>query len=513
MKSVRFDKDFTITPIQRFLAKLSIGPVALALLVAATAFAFYLLIAFAFDVPIYDARENLRFPITPQAWTALVYSLLMGYGFVVLPVTLALNAEDIKALVDLAPRATEQNLHRICVRAFRERTRPARFWGAIAGTLGLTPLFLSMFALTNESRYSGMDGFAWFIVFVPVIFFQLGSYGYASTRNLRTLIDRVTETIEIDLLDLDSLRPFGRIAIRNAISWIIPANIFLLLFVNIPAADLTMVRWVVAANLLTGLSAMLIPLVGIHKEIRQCKQRMLEEINTCIHAVWRYHEQKELNANDVAHVANLFEIRRTLLHTREWPMDASVLSQLGFYLFIVLGGWVGGALVERMNRCSLVGCGDANNSVQIAIESHGPRRTSAGPTSLEHTHIGIAPISRHGDDLAIVIKLHNVQGFYHHAVGPLRIGKHRARAPGAAGPHVTFKRHFFYRFGGTRIEIANRRVTAQRLGANRVLDDRVFGVDTDYRVDIPAAHRINVLLHYIGYMLVCELCHCFVLIE
>ncbi|MGI9293506.1 MAG: hypothetical protein ACR2PS_05940, partial [Pseudomonadales bacterium] len=305
LKSIRFDKDFTITPIQRFLAKLPIGHVALVFLVSASAFSLYLLMAYGFDIPIYDGREDLRFPITPQAWTALVYSFLLGYGFVVLPVTLALNAEDIKALVNLAPEATAQNLHRICVRTFRERTRPARFWGAIAGALGLTPLFLSMFALSDESQFSGMDGFAWFVVFVPVTFFQLGSYAYASTKNLRKLIDRVTETIRIDLLDLDTLQPFGKIAIRNAISWVIPANIFLLLFVNVPAADLTTIWWPVAANLLIGLSAMLIPLFGIHNKIKRSKQQMLEVINKGIHAVWSDSKQAELSKEDIAHVSNL----------------------------------------------------------------------------------------------------------------------------------------------------------------------------------------------------------------
>ncbi|MGI9289624.1 MAG: hypothetical protein ACR2P1_29945 [Pseudomonadales bacterium] len=347
MKSVRLDKDFTITAVQRFLAKLPIGPVVLVLLVSISAFCSYLLYAYAFDVPIYDGREELRFPLTAPAWTALVYSFLLGYGFVVLPVTLAHNAEDVKALVDLAPEASAQNLHRICVRTFRECTRPARFWGVIIGALGLIPLLLAIFTQWDKSLFAGLGGFAWFVVFVPVIFFQLGSYGYASTRNLRTLIDRVTETIEIDLLDLDSLQPFGKIAIRNAVSWIIPANIFMLLFVNIPAADLTTTTWAVAANLLVGLSAMLIPLVGIHNKIKQAKEQMVEAVNKSIHAVWTNSQQAELSKEDVAHAANLFDIRKTLLHTREWPMDASVLSRLAFYLFIVLGGWVGGALVER----------------------------------------------------------------------------------------------------------------------------------------------------------------------
>ncbi len=108
---------------QRLVAGLPLHPVVALLFIAAVLFAFYVTTAYALDLQILMWDYPGLLPIDPGAWTALVFSLLAGYSFVVTHVGMAKNADDVAALHSVVAGRTPDELRQSWVDDMAGRVR------------------------------------------------------------------------------------------------------------------------------------------------------------------------------------------------------------------------------------------------------------------------------------------------------------------------------------------------------------------------------------------------------
>jgi hypothetical protein len=100
-----------------------------------------------------------------------------------------------------------------------------------------------------------------------------------------------------------------------------------------------------------AISALILPLRGIHRRIRVQKRLELQVIRRKIH------EESENLLDGSATIDHrltaLLAMERRIESVDEWPFDVGSLSRFGFYLLLGLGSWVGAALVERVMESAL----------------------------------------------------------------------------------------------------------------------------------------------------------------
>jgi hypothetical protein len=169
-------------------------------------------------------------------------------------------------------------------------------------------------------------------------------------RNFSRLGDRLAS---VDLLDRAPLVPFGRRALRNVLLWMLLAAFLSLTYLGEGwASDLMPLALVSLAGF--ALAAFQLPLVGAHRRIRELKMAELARIRGAIHEA-----REETFARSAAEqpsggrLTDLVNYEARIAAVAEWPIDASTLLRLGFYLAIGLGSWVGAAVVERLLETAL----------------------------------------------------------------------------------------------------------------------------------------------------------------
>ncbi len=149
---------------------------------------------------------------------------------------------------------------------------------------------------------------------------------------------RLGAELQVDLYNLEKLRPAGRAAVRDVL--VIMGALALMPLQSLDAEF----RWV---NYQTGLivgvvSASLVfflPLTGIRRAVHAAKEARVRELQEEIDKVSR---------SEVALLETLVAHRDRIAHLPTWPVDLSILSRVGFYLVIPPLAWVGAALVETV---------------------------------------------------------------------------------------------------------------------------------------------------------------------
>jgi hypothetical protein len=159
-----------------------------------------------------------------------------------------------------------------------------------------------------------------------------------------------THGTRVDLLDLDTLQPFGCIGLRIALSVLgtTPVVFGAQVLAGFQADTLLISVTLFVPFLLLGAFALLAPSRGIHRRIQEAKQAELALVRSALagdHAV-----MASSQLGEEATALSRFELllyRDRVAGLREWPLDASALRRFGLYLLIPLGSWVGSALMER----------------------------------------------------------------------------------------------------------------------------------------------------------------------
>jgi hypothetical protein len=155
------------------------------------------------------------------------------------------------------------------------------------------------------------------------------------------------DDIEVDLLRLDILLPFGRIGTLHFL--IVVITVSLSAFQSLDAE----LRWVnyssaLAAGITGGLALTLLPMIGIRQNVRRAKRRVLEKLDEAI-----AHADRDLEPDPLRYLGDLLRQRETIAHAREWPLDTTGVSRIGIYFIIPPIAWVGSALVEILLEAAL----------------------------------------------------------------------------------------------------------------------------------------------------------------
>jgi hypothetical protein len=151
----------------------------------------------------------------------------------------------------------------------------------------------------------------------------------------------------VDVFDTRSLAPFVRQGMQTALAW--------LGFIAVVALSLLEQRMgvVIAINVLGALvlavTALLLPIRGLHEQLVHAKARELDWVREAIRQErQRLREGGEAQTGAAARVPGLLAYEARIERVREWPFDVPSLLRFTLYLAIPLGSWFGGALVERL---------------------------------------------------------------------------------------------------------------------------------------------------------------------
>jgi hypothetical protein len=167
----------------------------------------------------------------------------------------------------------------------------------------------------------------------------------AGEYDLTRVFSRIgREAIEIDLLDRTRFRPLVRRGLRSVLMLAIGAALSSPLALAPWKPDTWLAFMPLAASV--AACALILPLRGVQERIRAAKDAELDRVRE------RIRKQRGALQGDAAAaggpLAELLAWEERIERVREWPFDAPALLRFGLYLAIPLGGWLGGALVERV---------------------------------------------------------------------------------------------------------------------------------------------------------------------
>ena len=319
----------------------SIGPAWVGLWIAVA----YLILHVAFDAlfPIFCNAPPGGLPMWKSDlwWTDLVNATLIGY----LPAAQAIARRGIaRDLSELRPRL---------------RVDEAEFWalrdaatgpgGPIARGLGLTGIAIGAwitFADPSMSRGATPSTndpiFVWSLVRSMLFVWLVARFSVYDFNTTRSYIALGRDAVEVDLLDIRSLAPFARRGQRSALTWVLFSSIFSLFWIDGSAAQGNVPFLVMVLSMATF--AFVGPLVALRQSIMVAKHTELDGLRDQIREA-RDRSDEALSSPQLANAVAYYQLIES---AREWPVDAANLLKFIGYLFLGLGSWLGGAVVERI---------------------------------------------------------------------------------------------------------------------------------------------------------------------
>ena len=163
---------------------------------------------------------------------------------------------------------------------------------------------------------------------------------YTGIENGLTLTRLGRSCIEVDLFQMQRLKPFARVGILSTLMVMGALAITPLqaLDAEFRAVNYT---FAFAVGLPVALLLLVLPMWGIHRRLLEEKARALAQADASIAIAERDHA-----ANALTYLNALLERRAFLRSLHTWPMDLSGIARVGLYLIIPPLAWVGAALVE-----------------------------------------------------------------------------------------------------------------------------------------------------------------------
>ncbi len=147
----------------------------------------------------------------------------------------------------------------------------------------------------------------------------------------------------LDLLNFAPAYAAARIGLRIALVWIIGFAISGLFFLHM---GLWFVVVLIVLGLAVGIAALLIPVQGVMRQIREAKRAELARLQEEIHGL----RDGAMNGTTQSpgRMADLLAYETRVQAISEWPFDVPTLRRFGLYLMIPLASMIGGAFVERV---------------------------------------------------------------------------------------------------------------------------------------------------------------------
>jgi hypothetical protein len=189
---------------------------------------------------------------------------------------------------------------------------------------------------------------------LPLLGWFAGRFVFALIVESRRLSQLGRFRVEVDLLDLRPLYPLVRQGLRQSLLAAVLIGLVALCFLGgsrlAPGLYPVVTGGLVVCSLMTG-AALALPLRGAHAAIVAAKSQELAWCNEAIHRAraaitGRTAADEEEPAE--RKLADLVAYRGLVDGVSEWPFDAPAIVRSIAYLAIPLGGWLGGALVDRL---------------------------------------------------------------------------------------------------------------------------------------------------------------------
>lgn len=222
----------------------------------------------------------------------------------------------------------------------------------IVSVFGVALAFGVMALLTPWGELEGWRSparFVWFTLvsgLLSALFFRGLSLTGSSSRHARQVIET---GLVIDLLNIESLYPWGRAAARTALIWFGVSGAVLLLFIGSPLAVYLLAM--VAASAALGVWVFVRTLSHIHHAIRRAKSAELGGLREEIASL---RGRLEADPTAAANLAALLAYEARIAAAPEWPFDQTILMRLAASALIVTVPWFGqavaAAVVEHMRR-------------------------------------------------------------------------------------------------------------------------------------------------------------------
>jgi len=258
--------------------------------------------------------------------------------------------EEIGARNDLERLEPHLRRDAACESALAEVTRAATLHDVrAAGILGSILFVLVVPTLYREpERFLHLETYR-----LPSVLFDLLIAALLGGTILRTLyagivqdraFARLAHSIaEIDLLEPGAVSVFARRGLRRALRWLVLASFASLLVFDAgwdgpPAL-------VFVAIVAFALVSFVLPIRGAHQRVRGEKERTLVTLRRAIRSE---RERSARGEGTGGRLADLLAYEARIASVSEWPIDGFTLLRLSFYLFLPVGSWLGGALVERL---------------------------------------------------------------------------------------------------------------------------------------------------------------------
>jgi hypothetical protein len=283
-----------------------------------------------------------------QWWTDLINAALIGYVPVALRIGRHGIAQDLTALRSNL-RCTDAEFTQFRAEINGPGGPLTRALSLSGVPIGIAITYLDPSASGPGSSNASLSdpAFAWALLRIPILAGFLSHLIVADIRATRHYAALSRDWVIVDLLDVRSLAAVARRGQRSVLTWAVFSSIFSLFWLGNSAARSNTPLLALVLSLATA--AYFVPLFAIRKNIRAEKKVELDRLREEIRSERQVTRAAVApGAEQSPRLANLVTYYRLIESSREWPIDATNLVRVAFYLILGLGSWLGGALVERI---------------------------------------------------------------------------------------------------------------------------------------------------------------------
>ncbi len=284
-------------------------------------------------------------------WPEIVNAVLIGF----IPAALVIAGRGVDHdLQQLRPRLPCSDAEVVDIRSAVSSVGYVGRAFTLSWVIGGAALVFADPSLTRQAEPSLTNpAFLWHLFRIPVFSWMIATLIVFDFNAARTYLHMGRHLIKVDLLDIPSLSPIARRGLRSALTWVVFSIIFSLFWLGEDTASEQNMP-LLAIVLTMATATFIVPLIGVHNNILAVKQAELDRLRDQIRvehvALTNQPPGQQL---DSPRLANHIAYYQLIERAREWPIDAASLLKFLLYLFIGLGSWLGGAVVERLLERSL----------------------------------------------------------------------------------------------------------------------------------------------------------------
>jgi len=218
----------------------------------------------------------------------------------------------------------------------------------ITGLIGLAlsfggPYMVSPVPQNPWSLFTWSPEVAWHRILGPASSLMAWWLGYAIVT-VSVRMSRIARKLHrIDLLDLSPLAPFTQLGLTNALLLIGLLSIWSLVMLETGFGQMMFV--IGSATLVVTALALLSPVRGVHKRIRQAKETELGWVNGEISKQRSSYQNSDTDRRS-GEIANLVAYRGLVESVPEWPFTSSTYTRLILYALLPVMSWGVGIVAE-----------------------------------------------------------------------------------------------------------------------------------------------------------------------